>query len=906
MALKVFFALLVIACIPAIGHADPPKERQLTQEEEKLDAEAKRLNERGVKLYEQGKLVEAANHLRRALGIANRLYGPDRYPSGHINVAACLTNLGLITQEIGELEQALEFQEKALAIMRKLFPASKYASGHEALASSLNNLGLLLAGMGMLDQALSHHREALQMRQKLYPVSKYPDGHSSIAVSLNNVGDVLRRMGRYQRAVPYFEQALAIREKALSASKKSDGNPDLVTGLNNLAIALMCVLRHDDALLHLKRSLAINRKLYPADTLPGGHPDLALSLQNLGLWHMEVGRPAEALPYFTEALTIHRRLYPEHKYPLGHPDLALGLVRMGSALDAMGKRKTALEYFEEALTLEHKLLSREMQSAPEAQLIKLIAEHRSWLHRYLSAAFATDGSELQSFERLAAVQGRTFNVLRRRHQAALIARKNSPDLQRDWNELTNVRRELSRRLSVPLDAAGVGDREINELTKRQEILEREIARAVPEVARRIGERLQLRHVIDSLPFDAVLLNFVRFDRRERETRFAARYGVFVVAPGQPIARIDLGKEKPINDAIIRWREDIDLARPSAAPATLKTLIWDKIAPFIPSRVKTILICPDGNIARLPFAALPGKQPGSVLLEDYAIAVVPNPRWLVRQSAFRAEVDGAEALVVGDVDYGAASPPRFEPLPGSNREIASLMAMPGWNCVTLTRSAATIAAVRQRLPQVQVAHFVTHGYHDAEALATERKRQLDARASFDLFAPALGGRNSLAYVGLALAGSNDPNSNGILTGLDIVDLPLERLTLATLSACETGLGDWTPGEGIRGLQHAFHLAGCRNVVASLWKVNDAATAALMAKFYHELWVKKQPPLEALRSAQLTVYYHPERIPALAGERGKPDFTKTVELKVGDSSAKPQAVKRAPTKLWAAFVLSGLGK
>src|SRR5256885_12914854 len=41
-------------------------------------------------------------------------------------------------------------------------------------------------------------------------------------------------------------------------------------------------------------------------------------------------------------------------------------------------------------------------------------------------------------------------------------------------------------------------------------------------------------------------------------------------------------------------------------------------------------------------------------------------------------------------------------------------------------------------------------------------------------------------------------------------------------------------------------------ASLWKVDDEATAALMGLFYHNLWVKGQSPLEALRQAQLTLY------------------------------------------------------
>jgi CHAT domain-containing protein len=77
-----------------------------------------------------------------------------------------------------------------------------------------------------------------------------------------------------------------------------------------------------------------------------------------------------------------------------------------------------------------------------------------------------------------------------------------------------------------------------------------------------------------------------------------------------------------------------------------------------------------------------------------------------------------------------------------------------------------------------------------------------------------------------------------------------------------------GEGSFGLQRAFHLAGTRDVIASLWKVPDRPTAALMALFYRNLWEKEMPPIEALRQAQLEIYRHPDRITGLAeGFRGK---------------------------------------
>jgi CHAT domain-containing protein len=175
------------------------------------------------------------------------------------------------------------------------------------------------------------------------------------------------------------------------------------------------------------------------------------------------------------------------------------------------------------------------------------------------------------------------------------------------------------------------------------------------------------------------------------------------------------------------------------------------------------------------------------------------------------------------------------------------------------------------------------------------------------------RNPLILSGVVLAGANLPpltddlglptGEDGILTAEEVVNLDLRGTELVVLSACETGLGRSGGGEGVYGLQRAFHLAGARNVIASLWKVSDQATAALMRLFYHKLWIEKKPPIEALREAQLAIYYHPEQIKYLATTRG-PNFKKTVKLVDGGRRNEP--TERSPTRHWAAFTLSGPGR
>jgi CHAT domain-containing protein len=79
----------------------------------------------------------------------------------------------------------------------------------------------------------------------------------------------------------------------------------------------------------------------------------------------------------------------------------------------------------------------------------------------------------------------------------------------------------------------------------------------------------------------------------------------------------------------------------------------------------------------------------------------------------------------------------------------------------------------------------------------------------------------------------------------LNLPAE---LVVLSACQTGVGKQIRGEGLMALTRGFMYAGAARLVASLWKVDDAATAALMAEFYKQMFMNGKKPAAALREAQ----------------------------------------------------------
>jgi CHAT domain-containing protein len=135
------------------------------------------------------------------------------------------------------------------------------------------------------------------------------------------------------------------------------------------------------------------------------------------------------------------------------------------------------------------------------------------------------------------------------------------------------------------------------------------------------------------------------------------------------------------------------------------------------------------------------------------------------------------------------------------------------------------AMNARLGDYQIVHFATHGFLDSEH-------------------PELSG------IVLTMVDKNGIDKNGVMPLHDIYNLDLAA-EVTVLSACQTALGKDIKGEGLVGLTHSFISAGSKSVVASLWKVDDRATAALMAAFYQSMLQEGLTPAAALRAAKLKV-------------------------------------------------------
>jgi CHAT domain-containing protein len=241
--------------------------------------------------------------------------------------------------------------------------------------------------------------------------------------------------------------------------------------------------------------------------------------------------------------------------------------------------------------------------------------------------------------------------------------------------------------------------------------------------------------------------------------------------------------------------------------------------------------------------------------------------------------------------------QFGSLPGTAGEAAALKNILT-NAQVLTGAQATEAALK-RIAAPRILHVATHGFflpdQSQETISSTRSVSLDSRTQ------AARGENPLLRSGLALAGANKRQSgageDGILTALEAAGLDLWGTKLVVLSACETGVGEATNGEGVYGLRRALVLAGAESELMSLWQVSDAATRDLMVEYYKRLQAGEGRS-EALRQVQLKMLKSSQQTQQTTkrglrgGRRG-----------LGELGAKPQVENRSHPFFWASFIPVG---
>lgn len=283
--------------------------------------------------------------------------------------------------------------------------------------------------------------------------------------------------------------------------------------------------------------------------------------------------------------------------------------------------------------------------------------------------------------------------------------------------------------------------------------------------------------------------------------------------GVKLRRLPLGRPA-LRSRVESLRAKI-LARDATAQAAARDLHAALLEPVLAGGASgSLAVVPHDILHHLPFGAL--WDGSRYLIERGAVNVLPSASAL-RVTPARPSPSSARAVAFGnptpDSHYN------LRPLPAAEAEARTIASMfPG--AALFTREQASKSRFLEAAPGGRIIHVAAHATYD----------DLDPMASAIFLAP-------------------DQARDGRLQAQEIFGLDLRASRLASLSACQTGLGQLGRGDEVVGLSRAFLAAGVRSLVLSLWVVDDESTAVLMTAFYRH--VTTTTMAEALRRAQLEV-------------------------------------------------------
>jgi tetratricopeptide (TPR) repeat protein len=842
----------------------------------------------GTMYYSQGKYAEAEALYRDAVKIYREALG-EKHPF----TAASLTNLALLYQSQGKYAEAEPLYRDALKIRREVL-----GEKHSDTAHTLSWLALLYQSQGRYAEAEPLCCEAVKIYREALG-----EKHRDTAASVNSLAFLYQSEGKFAEAEPLFRDALKIRREVLG-----EKHPDTANSLNNLAGVFMCQGKYAEAeplLLACVRTFEASRLVRAAA--------LERSIDNSGL-----------NPYPPLAAVCARLHKPTKAFHAVEFNLARGLLDEQSArrgaLATPDERKRQDEITGRLAAVEmriRKLASQHQRSSMELkELDDLVVERRGLDDRLAELGAALSRREVaeptiiqQALPADAAFVAWVDVYMTigngNEHWACVLRSEGEPH----WVNLAGNRpdgkwapedKQVAGRLRTALAGAAlrpsIGDsakelyaQRLAPLEEHLQGVKRLYVAGVNDMAGVPVDLLSDKYTISYVPSGTFL---ARLKDRPAPTSSG------LLALGDPIFRPTQAKpEQPLPPGgllitFVAPGGNADKGRLASGDVLLKYAGVDvnsieTLGKLIQEKAGAgaieLIVWRDGktNVRDVP----PGPL-GIVLAKDLA------PQAL----ADRRKMDALLAQRSGD---------NLTELPGTRVELNNLAQMFAKESTILADSDASeqkLEELRQNgdLARYRYLHFGSHG----------AANNVKAFESVLYLAQDKLPKESLPEPG-------KPFINGELTAREVLEFWKLDAELVTLSACETALGKAGGGDGLLGFAQAFLTAGARSVCLSLWKVDDAATALLMDRFYKNLLGKREgltqalPKAEALAEAKtwlrnLSYDEVAEQTAALTQgvARGKDQpALKIVTPEKPKGEAGAGAKPFAHPRYWAAFILIG---
>lgn len=818
---------------------------------------------------ELNEFTEAESSFAKAYLIAERVSGPTNQ-----DTTQAMVNFGkalVSNQRIAEGRRLID--EAAGIDLRERGPMDLSTVRSDAARAGIAlNVGDAVAARTLLESVV---KRSIRRRGKEHP---------SVFQYRMLLADALYLDGQ-------FEQALAEAESVADELRSSfdDTTHGTIDSFRAVGVYSAALGRLDVARVNYEKSLRLAQRVLGSE-----HPDTAECLLNIGEVALMAKDYVAARPRI-EAAIVSIQQGQDHVVT----DACVARTMLGYIDVGQGDTRHAVQTFDTAARDTFELMATVLPALSEKeQLMFLQNDLREMLDAWMTLPIVSPsegGVAASSSMWHLNMKASSYELLATQ---ARIARDSSNfENKSALQELISTREKLARLSlrSVAPDARGAHREAVAVLALQEERLAREVGDAAMKLTK-AREWISEESFRSGLASSSVLVNFARirnanFAYSSEKTKWKGdRYLAYVIPPidtGQIVA-IDLGLAEVIDrridaalDAIhseasvASIRSQGEQRAKSATEEVLEELSAKVLAPVLPhvDGFQQLILSPDAQLWTIPWAALPiGND--QVAIEKFQIRLAVSGRELLEPEGMSFEGVNSPSLIVADPSFDMnpavsvaandlnsirtrSTTTRFgnqfrsaRRLPGTAAEAAAIRdsvenfsgAAPG---MFLQRSATESVVKSAKSPHCIV--LSTHGFFfEAPSRRTSSRHRRGA-----LMIP----QNPLLRCGLLLAGCHyaenaaEDSDDGILTGMEIISTDLRNTELVVLSACETGLGDLRSGEGVAGLRQAFQLAGARSVVASLWQVEDKATAQLMNDFFMNL-AAGMSKAEALRQAQLT--------------------------------------------------------
>lgn len=805
-----------------------------------------------------GELQKALERFNQALQIAQAL--GDKFRQGR-----SLELTAAVYRSLGEPEAALQFGEEALQLYQAV--GEKI---NEAKMLSYN--GGIYSVLGEQERAREYYDRVMRLYQALG--DKYGEANT-----LRSLGYSYHLQDEPHKALEYFNRALTIWQ--LIENKNQEA---LVQSLVSSEYARAG--ERQKALDHAAQALLLGRAIIGDKNIE------AAVLTNIGHTYYKLGEFEKALTYYNEPLRLWQTVGNKRNE-------AITLKHISSALRDQGRLAEAQVSIEKSIALldfmRDRIRSPELQSSFVASLFEYYEFYIDLMMRLhvanpkaghdLAALAFTEKVKLRSLVELL-TQARVD--LRQGVDGALL------DRERSINERITARLDdLTKLLKGTYTEARkvAAEREIDALEDEHRRVQAEIREHSPRYAaltepQPLGVKEIQQQVLDS---NTILLEYALGD--EHSYLWAVTPDGVLSYQLPPKAEVE-AQARRVYQLLIARQPAPELttaqqrAREAAADTqyqTQATILSNMLLKPVAAQLgtKRLLIVADGALQYLPFAVLPVPQTQAtekenalrLLIVDHEIVSLPSASVLAvlrRELADRQPATKMVAVLADPVfetdDARVKLSPTSSKSPDSkqNQRTQTAIASPSPSLM-LKRA---LGSVRGEGDHASLRRLL-FSRNEAEAILSMTPQQsglkaLDFRANRGLaMSDELSQYRIVHFSTHGLLDSRHPELSGLVLSLvnesgqsqegflrlhEIYNLRLNA-DLVVLSACQTGLGKEVKGEGLIGLTRGFMYAGAPRVMASLWEVDDAATAELMKRFYRGVLQEKLPPAAALRAAQV---------------------------------------------------------